>query len=241
MNEARQTDAVMEDFDSFWEAPEDVEKGYKKFATFYKHNYLRYFPKNKNANILVVSCGPGYMVNLLNQNGYNNVLGIDSIAEKIKPALEKKLNCKHAAVFDFLEAAGESYDVIFCEQEINHLSKSEILDFIKLCHLKLNDGGALIIHSLNGANPLVGAENLALNIDHFNILTEKSIVQLFEHFGFRHIRPFPLKLYVFFNNPLNYIGIIMNVVLDALFRMIYIFYGKNNTIFTKKIGAVGIK
>ena len=75
--------AKMEPFDSFWEAPENIEKGYVTFGTFYRYNYLMHFPENKTANILIISCGPGYMVNLLNEEGYKNVLGIDSIEEKI--------------------------------------------------------------------------------------------------------------------------------------------------------------
>ena len=188
MKENSRTAAVIEPFDSFWEAPEDIEKGYGKFGTFYRHNYLKHFPENKDVNILIVSCGPGYMVSLLNQSGYNNVLGIDSIQEKIEPALKKNLKCKNAEAFDFLETTNEMYDVIFCEQEINHLSKQEIFDFLSLCRTKLNADGTLIIHSLNGANPLVGIENLALNVDHFNIFTEKSLVQLLEHLDYREIR-----------------------------------------------------
>ena len=47
--------AKMEAFDSFWEAPENIEKGYSSFGSFYRHNYLRHFPDNKDANILVIS------------------------------------------------------------------------------------------------------------------------------------------------------------------------------------------
>ena len=57
--------AKIEPFDTFWEAPEDVEKGFKSFGCFYKSNYLKYLPVEKNSSILVVSCGPGYFVNLL--------------------------------------------------------------------------------------------------------------------------------------------------------------------------------
>jgi 2-polyprenyl-3-methyl-5-hydroxy-6-metoxy-1,4-benzoquinol methylase len=231
MVEKKRTAAVIEDFDSFWEAPDDIEAGYRKFGIFYRHNYLQYFPSDKASNILVVSCGPGYMVQLLNQSGYSNVLGIDSIAEKIEPALKKKLNCQHASAFEFLESTEDFFDAIFCEQEINHLTKTEIYEFLTLCHKKLKDGGTLIIHSLNGANPLVGIENLALNFDHFNIFTEKSLVQLLEHLQYREIRPIPLNLYVFFKNPVNYVGIAINAVLNTVFRLMYTFYGKKNKIF----------
>ena len=69
--------ARMESFDSFWEAPEDIEKGYNKFLQFYKHNYLKYIPANREINILIISCGPGYFANLLKKEGYENIFGID--------------------------------------------------------------------------------------------------------------------------------------------------------------------
>ena len=78
--------AQMEPFDSFWEGPEDIEKGYRTFKAFYKANYLKHVTLDKQARILVVSCGPGYFVNVLNQAGYLNVTGIDSYEDKIEHA-----------------------------------------------------------------------------------------------------------------------------------------------------------
>jgi 2-polyprenyl-3-methyl-5-hydroxy-6-metoxy-1,4-benzoquinol methylase len=230
--------AKIEPFDSFWEAPDDIDKGYGKFGTFYKHNYLNHFPSNRASNILVVSCGPGYMVNLLNQNGYSNVVGIDAMPKKIIPAKMRGLNCEAARAFDFLNESSDTYDVIFCEQEINHLSKEEILSFLHLCRDNLKSGGRLIIHSLNGANPIVGSENLALNFDHYNTFTENSLKQVLEHTKFENIKILPLKLYVFYRNPANYIGIIIDAIISKILRFTYIFYGKSNSIFTKKIAAV---
>ena len=76
--------ARTEEFDSFWEGPEDVEKGYSTFGKFYRANYQRYLPGNRDARTLVLSCGPGYFVNLLVELGYSRVLGIDSRADKIE-------------------------------------------------------------------------------------------------------------------------------------------------------------
>jgi 2-polyprenyl-3-methyl-5-hydroxy-6-metoxy-1,4-benzoquinol methylase len=230
--------AQIEPFDSFWEAPDDIEKGYSKFGTFYKYNYLKYFPSNKQAKILIISCGPGYMVNLLNQNGYMDVLGIDSMPEKLAYAVARNLNCKAARAFDYLDENRDPYDVIFCEQEINHLTKEEIFMLLEMCKKNLREKGTLIIHSLNGANPVVGSENLALNFDHFNLLTEKSLIQLLEHCKFRDIKPIPLRLYVFYKNPANYIGLILDAVMTKLLQYTFKFYGKNAKIFTKKIAAV---
>lgn len=233
--------AQIEPFDTFWEAPKNIEKGYTSFGRFYTHNYLKYITENKDLKILVVSCGPGYFVNLLKQKGYTNVLGIDSSPERIASAQRHHLNCQVDHAYDFLEETQETFDLIFGEQEINHLTKEEILQFLKLCCERLRDKGVLIVHSLNGANPITGAEALAQNIDHYNTFTEYSLRQMLHHSGFGNIKVFPLNLYVFYNNPMNYVGILLNAFLGSIFRSFFAFYGKSNKIFSKKIGAVCVK
>jgi 2-polyprenyl-3-methyl-5-hydroxy-6-metoxy-1,4-benzoquinol methylase len=230
--------AQIEPFDSFWEAPEDIEKGYASFYQFYKCNYLKYLPGDREARILVISCGPGYFVNLLNKQGYHNVLGIDSNADKVRYADEKNLNCKVEEAFPFLARHAEQYDVIFCEQELNHLTKEEILIFLKLCWASLRQGGMLIAHVLNGANPITGAEALAQNFDHYNTFTEYTFRQVLEFSRFAEITVIPLNLYVFYKNPLNYVLILLNSLYTLFFLFSFKLYGKANKLFTKKIAAV---
>lgn len=233
--------ASIEPFDSFWEAPQDVEKGFDSFGTFYRHNYLKHLPKNRDANILVISCGYGYFVHLLKTVGYSSVSGIDSDPEKVRIATEKGMNCVVENAFAFLENPRGSYDLIIAEQEINHLTKEEILIFMNLCRENLVKGGTLLVHSLNGANPITGSEALAQNFDHYNTFTEYSLRQILEHTGFGEVNVFPLNLYVFYNNPLNYVALLADRINTLLFRINFILYGKHNRIFTKKIAAVGKK
>jgi hypothetical protein len=94
---------------------------------------------------------------------------------------------------------------------------------------------------MNGANPLVGSENLAHNIDHFYNVTEYSLGQLLQLGGFTAIRPFALKLYVFWKNPLNYLGLAVSTLLELGMRGVFILYGKKVTILTKKIAAVAVR
>ena len=230
--------AKMEPFDSFWEGPENVDKGYDKFYKFYKYNYLSRMPQDRNARILVVSCGPGYYVNMLNREGYGNVLGIDSFPEKIEHAKRHGLNCQVARAFEFLEQSTEPFDAIFCEQELNHLTKDEMLLFLELCAQKLSAGGVLVTHGLNGANPITGSEALAQNFDHYNTFTEYTFKQVLEHSRFSDIKIFPLNLYVFWKNPLNYVLLVVSALYSLFFRASFIMYGKSNKLFTKKIGAV---
>jgi len=233
--------AQIEPFDSFWEGPEDVEKGYGKFLAFYRHNYLSHMPADRAGRILVISCGPGYFVNLLRQQGYTDVLGIDSDAGKIAHARAHDLNCRQERAFEHLAAHPDHYDVVFCEQEINHLTKQEIPVFLDLVRKALRPGGRLVLHALNGANPITGAEALAQNFDHYNTFTEYTMRQVLEHYGFGQVRVFPLNLYVFFRNPLNYVLLLVSGLYTLFFRMSFILYGKSNRLFTKKIAAVATR
>jgi 2-polyprenyl-3-methyl-5-hydroxy-6-metoxy-1,4-benzoquinol methylase len=238
MTAQRELTAKMEPFDSFWEGPDNIEKGYTSLYKFYKYNYLPHIPGDKSANILVISCGPGYFVDMLNRNGYDKVLGIDSFADKIRHATDHKLNCIQADAFEHLENTDTPYDVIFCEQELNHLTKDEIIDFLQLAWSKMTPGGTLIAHALNGANPVTGAEALAQNFDHYNTFTEYTMKQVMEHTNFENTTVIPLHLYVFWTNPLNYALILMSALYTAFFRISFIMYGKKNKIFTKKIAAI---
>lgn len=233
--------AHMEPFDSFWEGPGNIEKGYASFYRFYKHNYLRHIPQDRTARILVVSCGPGYFVNLLVREGYTDVLGIDSDAIKVRHATDKGLPCRTARAFETLAENTNRFDVIICEQELNHLTKREILAFLALCHASLRGGGRLLVHGLNGANPITGAEALAQNFDHYNTFTEYTMHQALEYSRFHDVKVFPLNLYVFFTNPLNYVLLAVAALYTLFFRVSFILYGKSNKIFTKKIGAVATK
>ena len=239
--DSNELSAKMESFDSFWEGPDDIEKGYSTLGEFYRANYLKYLPTRADARILVISCGPGYFVNMLRLSGYTAVLGIDSHPEKVEHALRLGLNCRVDRAFEHLQETDEPYDVIICEQELNHLTKTEMVAFLQLVRSKLTDGGTLVCHGLNGANPIVGAEALAQNVDHYNTFTSYSLQQVLQYSGFRHIRIFGLHLYVFYRNPVNYVAWSLSWALGAIFRTLFILYGKSNRIFTKKIAAVAIK
>src|SRR5262249_8255838 len=157
------------------------------------------------AEILVVSCGPGYLVSMLREQGYRRVLGIDSDSAKVQVALRHRLPCETAHCFEFLAAHPNTFDMIVPEQELNHLTLDETIAFLSLARGALRSGGRIVVYAMNGANPFVGSENLSHNIDHFYNVTEYSLQQILKLGGFDQITVFPLKLYVFWKNPLNYV------------------------------------
>ncbi len=230
--------AQIEPFDTFWEAPANIEKGYDTFGKFYRRNYLKYMTIKPGDSVLVISCGPGYFVDLLKKMGVGSVLGIDADADKVAYAKARRLDCQVANAFTFLKDNPGAYDAIFAEQELNHLTKPEILRFLSLCHGSLKPGGLLAVHSLNGANPITGSEALAQNFDHYNTMTEYSLRQVLDYSGFKNITVFPLNLYIFYENPANYIGQFLDTIIQMILRISFKYYGKTNRIFTKKIAAV---
>ncbi len=237
----RKLSARLEPFDSYWQAPEDVESGYDSFAAYYRANYLGHLPTDRAARILVISCGPGYLVDVLIKAGYANVCGIDSDPAKVEYARRRALPCEAAEAFPFLADVDQQYDVIIPEQELNHLTYDETIEFLRMAHRALKPGGRIILYAINSANPLVGSENRAQNIDHFYTVTEYSIAQLLSLGGFADIKPFALKLYVFWGNPLNYVGFAVITVLEAMIRILFKLYGKKVDILSKKIGAVAYR
>lgn len=239
--EPRRLTARLEPFDSYWQAPKDVEQGYKSFNAYYRANYLARLPQERTVSILVVSCGPGYLVNMLRQQGYTNVLGIDSDAVKVAHAQRHGLPCETAHAFEFLEGRAAAYDVIIPEQELNHLTLDETVEFLRLCGQALRNRGQVIVYAMNGANPLVGSENLSHNIDHFYNVTEYSLQQILELSGFNDVRVFGLKIYVFWRNPLNYVGLAVTTVLELAMRVVFILYGKKVRVLSKKIAASAVK
>lgn len=236
-----QLSARTERFDSFWEGPDDIDRGYRTLGQFYRVNYLKHVPRDRSARILVISCGPGYFVNTLNEEGYSHVAGIDSDSIKVEHAIRRGLKCRCATAFEELESCQQPYDAIICEQELNHLTKSEMVTFLKLVREKLVPGGRLICHGLNGANPVVGAETLAQNFDHFNTFTTYSLRQVLEYSGFKDVTVFGLHLYVFYKNPFNYVAWGVSACLSIIFRALFVLYGKSNKVFTKKIAAVAVR
>jgi 2-polyprenyl-3-methyl-5-hydroxy-6-metoxy-1,4-benzoquinol methylase len=235
---SEQLAARIEPFDSYWQAPEDIESGYGKFAAYYRANYLPLLPADRHARILVISCGPGYLIEVMKQAGYDNVTGIDSDAGKIDYARKHGLGCEVARGFEYLQDSETLYDMIIPEQELNHLTIDETLDFLRLARSRLKPGGRIIAYAMNGANPLVGSENLAHNIDHFYTLTEYSFTQILEMTGFRKVEVLPLKIYVFWKNPANYVGLFATWLMEAMMRVIFVLYGKKVKVLSKKLMAV---
>lgn len=233
--------ARTEPFDSYWQGTRDLDKGFRSFHQYYKVNYLPRMPKNLDARILVLSCGPGYLVNSLVKAGYRNVLGIDADPAKVQHGLDRGLPMQVASAFAYLDGREEEFDVIVPEQELNHLTIPETIEFLQICRRALKPSGLLLAYAINGANPLVAPEHISHNIDHFYNVTEYSLAQLIHLGGFTEIRPFACQLYVFWNSPLNYVGLAITATMEWAMKLIFRLYGERVSILSKRIAVTAVR
>lgn len=224
---------------TFCEGIPDIEAGFHYYNRLYRRNYSHLLPTDKNAKILVASAGVGYFVTFLNQMGYKNLLGIDSDQEKVDYAKARGLNVVRENAFDFLEDTDQIFDLIVVEQEINHLTKQEMVIFLTRARQRLRQGGRLIINTMNYANPLTAIDHFGQNFNHFAGYTENSLKQVFNYCGFGKVECHPIDNYVLYWNPLNWIAKTITRTFSLFFWITYKMYGKSGNLFTKRIIGVG--
>lgn len=227
-------------FTTFCEGIPDIEAGFNYYDKLYARNYTHLLPKNKNLEVLVTSAGVGYFVSFLTKMGYSKVLGVDSDAVKVNYARGKGINVIHGNAFDYLEDTSKLFDLVISEQEVNHLTKEELITFVTRVRKCLKEGGKFIMNATNYANPLTAIDHFAHNINHFAGYTENSLEQVFEYCGFGNIECHPLDNYVFYANPLNYVAKGITSLFSLFFKLIYRLYGKAGDLFTKRIIGVGV-
>ncbi|MCJ7591043.1 MAG: class I SAM-dependent methyltransferase [Woeseiaceae bacterium] len=223
---------------TFCEGIADIEAGYTYYPRLYKRNFGPYLPEQKNAKILVVSAGPGYFVDYLNQSGYMEVLGIDSDPEKVELAGKRSLNVIVADAMEYLTEKTESYDMIILEQEINHLTKHEFLHVLALVKSRLAAGGSVALNAGNYANPITAPDHFGTNIDHYSAWTSLSLDQAFKASGYAEWATYPLDNYVLYGNPLNYIAKALTGLISIMLRITFKMYGKDEKIFSKRLVSI---
>lgn len=223
---------------TFCEGIADIEKGYTYYPRLYKRNFGKHLPDLKSAKILVVSAGPGYFVDYLNQSGYVDVLGIDSDPEKVELARNRSINVIVADAIEYLTKSPDKYDMIILEQEINHLTKDEFLSVLALVKSRLSAGGSVALNAGNYANPITAPDHYGTNLDHFSAWTSLSLEQAYQSSGYSEWSTHPLDNYVLYENPLNYVAKAVTGLISITLRVLFKMYGKDEKIFSKRLVSI---
>jgi 2-polyprenyl-3-methyl-5-hydroxy-6-metoxy-1,4-benzoquinol methylase len=173
---------------------EDHYKKIKWFSWYYKVNYQVHIPNNKphsEINVLEIGCNKGYLLRVLSDSGFQSLTGIDlspgdlDVAKIICPTAT--LSCVDA--FDFLRDNKKSYSLIIIKAVLEHVPKSQILQFISAMSDALEPGGRLIIDVPN-MDWLFAAHERYMDFTHEVGFTRESLAQVMrEYFDSVSIHP----------------------------------------------------
>lgn len=227
---------------------EDAHPRKKEFELqfrYYKKNYSKYLPSDKNAKILELGSGMGHFYYFLRKSGYRHYEGVDLSEENIayiRKKIDKNADVHKIDMIQFLDNAdADKYDVVVFNDVIEHLTKQEIFDVMDGVKKVLKPEGVFLIKTLNMANPYVNTAGRYIVIDHEIGFTETSMRELLRACGFRNIKIVGTDIYVL--NPI--ISILAKGVSKLInFRLFVLsaLYGRTTCrIFEKDILAVAYK
>jgi 2-polyprenyl-3-methyl-5-hydroxy-6-metoxy-1,4-benzoquinol methylase len=135
--------------------------------------------------ILDLGCGPGNLLAALERAGYTDLSGVDISAEQVAIARRSFPGVEQADVFEYLgrEELG-SFDLITAFDLLEHLTRDEASDFLRLVHGRLRSGGSLVLQLPNGDSPFAGSVYWS-DLTHETQYTAISLRHLLEACGFR--------------------------------------------------------
>ncbi len=107
------------------------------------------------------------------------------------------------------------YDVICMNDVIEHIPKSNLLDFMKLLYSRLSDGGVLLIKTDNMATPF-GLRGRYMDYSHEIGYTEHSLYELMSISGFKDI-------IIRGSDPME-LSMIRRLIRNSIHRMIGLLY-----------------
>jgi SAM-dependent methyltransferase len=154
---------------------------------------------SKNINIVDAGCGTGGLINYLNQNGYNNISGIDVSTKAIEFCKLRGVNVQERNILDVDKVyKPNSLDVIFCNDVIYFLKTKQRVELLNKFYLLLKCNGVLIMN-LPSLKIFKGSHDVAVGInDRFTRSSVESLVNQTNFFmtNFRYW-PFILSPIIF--------------------------------------------
>jgi len=151
----------------------------------FEKNYHRFFPCNKDADILDIGPGKGEMLSCLAGLGYTNLQAVDISASVVQ--FVKELGFQSYLANDlpsFLK--GQKYNLITMCDVVEHIPKNQVIDIMTAVRNALTEDGILIVQVPN-------MQSITANIFLFDDFTheagytERSLEQLLNLSGFSSI------------------------------------------------------
>ncbi len=220
----------------------DIREGNESFLLqerYFQKNYLPHLPKQKDARIVDLGCGLGHFLFFLQRAGYTNILGVDVGRECIDFCRAHGFPVVEEEIITYLQQPSEPVDAFILNDVLEHQTKDMMWRVLEGVRSRLAPGGIFLVKVPNVAHPLLGTDSRYLDITHEVGFNQNSLEQVLLMAGFTNVHVFGPDIYVTKNPLLNTVARGIANALDALFYVMFKFYGRTETkIFRKNIIAV---
>ena len=116
-----------------------LDKERETIYKYFKRNYLKYFPQNREAKILDLGCGLGSYIFAAKKCGYINVIGVDGSLSCVDFCKKNGIECECADVLEFLKNNESQFDVVLFNDVIEHFTKDEVIEVAKALRATLQN------------------------------------------------------------------------------------------------------
>jgi len=155
------------------------DKNYNNiYRKFYKKILEKYLV-NKTDSILEIGCNQGGFLRPLYGDGYKNLYGMDLSVKDIEIA-RKKIPAAKLVVGNALENSSykeEEFHVIICRAVLEHIRKTEVLNFVQKIYEHLHVGGILILDVPN-MDWIWGGHERYMDFTHEGGFTKESLEEI---------------------------------------------------------------
>lgn len=142
----------------------------------------------QDARILDAGCATGYLLGLLRESGYRNLVGVElseQLAAIARRNLPDEVALVNADVRDYLaQVPDQAFDLILFHHVLEHIPREHTIPLLREFYRVLKPGGYLNVKVPNASYLLAGYHMFDdfTHVVHFN---ERSIPQVLEAAGFR--------------------------------------------------------
>ncbi len=139
----------------------------------------------KDAKILEIGCGNGFILKALDQMGFKQGVGVEPSTDAL---LKADARVSHRIIGDAFRVGmfeAETFDLIFFFQTLDHLHDPD--EFIRECCRLLKKGGHILsfqhdVESLSAK--MLGARSPIIDIEHIYLFSARTISAFFKKCGF---------------------------------------------------------
>ncbi len=200
----------------------------------------------KDAAILDLGCGVGYLTYYLLKKGFTNIHALDVSQEQIDVAKEslKKYGVDYEGsvqfsvtdAFGFL-AASPKYDLIVMLDILDHFDKERSFELMKLASDSLSPSGAFLSRTTNMDNPLFGQYHYA-DFTHESGFSPASITQCLNAVGFSRVEVYYEKIPYSYKEKRSLYKRLKKKYSRLKLKILANFMGINPEVFTENITVI---